>query len=122
LGHNGYHHLVRRSCVVVNQLVPVKPQIDVTDLGHQYERLVGQGRVVLIPWDKHVATGGEIRLEMVSRGYRRKIAELAAAKSDDFASLSAPVEAPHHVLQSHQQQGYAGAVAPDPRHARRNHY
>jgi MinD-like ATPase involved in chromosome partitioning or flagellar assembly len=24
LGHNGYHHLVRRSCVVINHLVPVK--------------------------------------------------------------------------------------------------
>jgi MinD-like ATPase involved in chromosome partitioning or flagellar assembly len=76
LGHNGYHHLARRSCVVINHLVPVKPQIDVMDLGHQYERLVGQGRVVFAPWDTHVATGGEIRLDLVSRGYRRKIVEL----------------------------------------------
>jgi MinD-like ATPase involved in chromosome partitioning or flagellar assembly len=93
LGQNGYHHLVRRSCVVINHLVPVKPQIDVMDLGHQYERLVGQGRVVLAPWDTHVATGGQIRLDLVSRGYRRKIVELAAAISDDFASFDGPLAA-----------------------------
>jgi hypothetical protein len=32
-----------------------------------------------------------MRLELVSRGYRRRIVELAAAISDDFASFDGPV-------------------------------
>jgi MinD-like ATPase involved in chromosome partitioning or flagellar assembly len=114
LGQNGYHHLRRRSCVVINHLVPVKPQIDVLDLGHQYERLVGQGRVVLIRWDAQVAAGGKIRLDQVSRKHRRKIVELAAARSGDFISVEGPVEAgaARHPAHSWQRPGFAGATAP----------
>jgi hypothetical protein len=94
------------------------------DLGHQYERLVGQGRVALLPWDTHVATGGEIRLDLVSRGYRRKIVELAAAISDDFASFDRPIEAgaARHVAPNYQQQGFAAAVPPAQQHPRPNHH
>lgn len=87
LVQNGFQHLALRSCVVISHLVPGKSQIDVVDLCHQFERVVGQGRVVPIPWDAHIAGGGEIRLGLVSRRYRSAITELAAALSDDFASL-----------------------------------
>jgi len=93
LGRNGFQHLVPRSCVVINNLVPAKPQIDVADLTHQYEQLVGRGRVVALPWDTHIAAGGEIALNSTSRNYRRRIVALAAALSEDFASLGAAVSA-----------------------------
>ena len=55
LRQNGYQDLLGRSCVVINHVVPGKPNIDVTDLVQQFERHVPPGRVVVLPWDKHIA-------------------------------------------------------------------
>jgi MinD-like ATPase involved in chromosome partitioning or flagellar assembly len=87
LRQNGYQDLLGRSCVVINHVVPGKPNIDVTDLVQQFERHVPPGRVVVLPWDKHIAAGTEIQLELLSRTFRRRIVELAAALSDDFDRL-----------------------------------
>ena len=87
LRHNGYQDLLGRSCVVINHVTPGKPNIDVTDLVEQFERHVAPGRVVVLPWDKHIAAGTEIQLELLSRTFRRRIVELAAALSDDFDRL-----------------------------------
>jgi len=84
---NGYQDLLGRSCVVINHVVPGKPNIDVTDLVQQFERHVPPGRVVVLPWDKHIAAGTEIQIELLSRTFRRRIVELAAALSDDFDRL-----------------------------------
>jgi MinD-like ATPase involved in chromosome partitioning or flagellar assembly len=56
LRQNGYQHLVARSCVVINHLIPGKPGVDVADLVAQFQRYVAPGRVVVLPWDKHVAS------------------------------------------------------------------
>jgi ESX secretion-associated protein EspI len=87
LRQNGYQDLLGRSCVVINHVVPGKPNIDVTDLVQQFERHVPPGRVVVLPWDKHIAAGTEIQLELLSRVFQRRITELAAALSDDFDRL-----------------------------------
>jgi MinD-like ATPase involved in chromosome partitioning or flagellar assembly len=87
LRQNGYQDLLGRSCVVVNHVVPGKPNIDVDDLVQQFERHVPPGRVVVLPWDKHIAAGTEIQLELLSRVFQRRITELAAALSDDFDRL-----------------------------------
>jgi MinD-like ATPase involved in chromosome partitioning or flagellar assembly len=87
LRQNGYQDLLGRSCVVINHTVPGKPNIDVTDLVQQFERHVPPGRVVVLPWDKHIAAGTEIQLELLSRTFQRRIVELAAALSDDFDRL-----------------------------------
>jgi MinD-like ATPase involved in chromosome partitioning or flagellar assembly len=87
LRQNGYQDLLGRSCVVINHTVPGKPNIDVTDLVQQFERHVPPGRVVVLPWDKHIAAGTEIQLELLSRSFQRRIVELAAALSDDFDRL-----------------------------------
>ena len=84
---NGYQDLLGRSCVVINHVVPGKPNIDVTDLVQQFERHVPPGRVVVLPWDKHIAAGTEIQLDLLSRTFQRRIVELAAALSDDFDRL-----------------------------------
>lgn len=84
---NGYHDLLSRSCVVVNHVVPGKPNIDVADLVQQFERHVPAGRVVVLPWDKHIAAGTEIQLELLGKAFQRRIIELAAALSDDFDRL-----------------------------------
>ncbi len=87
LRQNGYQDLLARSCVVINHVVPGKPNIDVADLVGQFERHVSPGRVVVLPWDKHIAAGTEIRLDLLGRTFRRRITELAAALSDDFDRL-----------------------------------
>jgi MinD-like ATPase involved in chromosome partitioning or flagellar assembly len=87
LRQNGYQDLLGRSCVVINHVVPGKPNIDVEDLVQQFERHVPPGRVIVLPWDKHLAAGTEIQLELLDKTFRRRIVELAAALSDDFDRL-----------------------------------
>ncbi|MDT5080061.1 MAG: hypothetical protein QOJ80_4698 [Mycobacterium sp.] len=87
LRQNGYQDLLGRSCVVINHVVPGKPNIDVEDLVQQFERHVPPGRVIVLPHDKHIAAGTEIQLDLLGETFRRRIVELAAALSDDFDRL-----------------------------------
>ncbi|BBX19335.1 chromosome partitioning protein ParA [Mycolicibacterium duvalii] len=87
LRQNGYQDLLGRSCVVVNHVVPGKPNIDVDDLVQQFERHVAPGRVIVLPYDKHIAAGTEIQLDLLGKTFERRIVELAAALSDDFDRL-----------------------------------
>ncbi|MDY6996709.1 MAG: MinD/ParA family protein [Actinomycetota bacterium] len=87
LRQNGYQDLLGRSCVVINHVVPGKPNIDVADLVQQFERHVAPGRVIVLPWDKHIAAGTEIQLDLLGKTFERRIVELAAALSDDFDRL-----------------------------------
>jgi MinD-like ATPase involved in chromosome partitioning or flagellar assembly len=87
LRQNGYQDLLGRSCVVINHVVPGKPNVDVADLVEQFERHVPPGRVIVLPWDKHIAAGTEIQLDLLGKTFRRRITELGAALSDDFDRL-----------------------------------
>ncbi len=87
LRQNGYQDLLGRSCVVINHVVPGKANIDVADLVQQFERHVAPGRVIVLPWDKHIAAGTEIQLDLLNKSFRRRILELGAALSDDFDRL-----------------------------------
>lgn len=87
LRQNGYQDLLGRSCVVINHVTPGKPNIDVDDLVQQFERHVPAGRVIVLPWDKHIAAGTEIQLDLLGRDFQRRVTELAAALSDDFDRL-----------------------------------
>ena len=87
LRQNGYQDLLGRSCVVINHVVPGKPNVDVEDLVQQFERHVAPGRVIVLPWDKHIAAGTEIQLDLLGKDFERKVVELAAALSDDFDRL-----------------------------------
>ncbi|KUI21491.1 chromosome partitioning protein ParA [Mycobacterium sp. GA-1285] len=87
LRQNGYQDLLSRSCVVINHIVSGRPNIDVDDLVAQFERHVPPGRVIVLPYDKHIAGGTEIQLELLGKTFRRRIVELAAALSDDFDRL-----------------------------------
>lgn len=87
LRQNGYQDLLGRSCVVINHVTPGKPNIDVEDLVQQFERHVPAGRVIVLPWDKHIAAGTEIQLGLLGKTFNRRVVELAAALSDDFDRL-----------------------------------
>jgi MinD-like ATPase involved in chromosome partitioning or flagellar assembly len=84
LRNNGHQDLLSRACVVINHVVPGEPNIAVDDLARQFEKHVQPGRVIVLPWDEHVAAGTEIQLDQLGVTYKRRITELAAALSDDF--------------------------------------
>ena len=87
LRQNGFQDLLGRSCVVINHIVPGKANIDVADLVQQFERHVPPGRVIVLPFDKHIAAGTEIQLDLLGDTFKRRTVELAAALSDDFDRL-----------------------------------
>ncbi|ORA08687.1 hypothetical protein BST12_28225 [Mycobacterium angelicum] len=84
LRNNGYQDLLSRACVVINHVALGETNVAEKQLVRQFEEQVQPGRVVLLPFDKHIATGAEIQLDQVGPVYRRRVLELAAALSDDF--------------------------------------
>jgi MinD-like ATPase involved in chromosome partitioning or flagellar assembly len=87
LRQNGYQHLLGRTCVVINHTTPGKPNVDVNDLVQQFQSHVSAGRVIVLPYDKQIAAGKAIDLDLLGKTYQRRITELAAALSDDFERL-----------------------------------
>lgn len=84
LHHNGYQDLLSRACVVVNQVALGETNIATKQLVQQFQQKVQPGRVVLLPWDKHIAAGTEIQPDLLDPSYKRRVLELAAVLSDDF--------------------------------------
>ncbi|ORW54684.1 hypothetical protein AWC20_19350 [Mycobacterium parmense] len=81
---NGYQALLGRACVAINQLAPANRAEPVDHLVRRFEAFVAPERVIVLPWDEHVAAGAEIRSDQLGDAYKRKMVELAAALSDDF--------------------------------------
>jgi MinD-like ATPase involved in chromosome partitioning or flagellar assembly len=84
LRNNGHQDLLTRACVVINNVSPGETNIAVAELVRQFGQYVQPGRVIVLPWDKHIAAGTEIQLSHLDPTYTRKILELAAALSNDF--------------------------------------
>ncbi|MEZ0049119.1 MinD-like ATPase involved in chromosome partitioning or flagellar assembly [Mycobacterium sp. MAA66] len=86
LRQNGYEDLVSRSCVVINHVTKGAATVDTKALIAQFERHIMPGRVINLPWDKHIAAGVAIDFDLLGDTYKRRIAELAAVLSDDFGA------------------------------------
>jgi MinD-like ATPase involved in chromosome partitioning or flagellar assembly len=84
LRHTRYKALVNRACVVINDIGRAESNTAVDTAVHHFEQYVQCGRVIVLPWDKHIAVGTEIQLDALGDTYKRRIIELAAALSDDF--------------------------------------
>ncbi|WP_019969680.1 MinD/ParA family protein [Mycobacterium sp. 141] len=84
LWQNGYRDLLNRTCVVINHIGSGRPNVDTGALVTQFQKHLPPGRVFVLPWDKHVAGGTEIHLDLLRPRFQRRILELAAALSDDF--------------------------------------
>ncbi len=84
LRRNGYQDLLSRACVVINHVALGETNVAVKQLVRQFEQQVQPGRVVVLPWDQHIAAGTEIQLGQLDPVYKRRVLELAAALSDDF--------------------------------------
>jgi MinD-like ATPase involved in chromosome partitioning or flagellar assembly len=84
LRNNGFHDLLNRACVVVNHVAPRTSKKAADDVVRKFQECAPPGRVIVLPWDEHIAAGTEIHIDQLSAAYRRRITELAAALSDDF--------------------------------------
>lgn len=84
LRNNGHQELLSRACVVINHVAPGEPNVAITDLVRQFGQHVRPDRVLVLPWDKHIAAGKEIEIGQLDPVYQRRVTELAAALSDDF--------------------------------------
>src|SRR5262249_50999848 len=80
----GYQDLRNRACVVINHVAAGETNVAVNDLVRHFEQQVQPGRLLVLPWDKHIAAGTEIQLYLLDPLYKRRGLELAAAPSDDF--------------------------------------
>ncbi|MGH2781728.1 MAG: MinD/ParA family ATP-binding protein [Thermoleophilaceae bacterium] len=83
LRENGHADLAARGVAVINTTVPALP-IDVDDLAAQLSAWC-RG-VVRVPFDGHLATGGEASLAGVRRATGSAYLELAALVADGFAT------------------------------------
>ena len=79
--------LAQQRQTAILEIVRRTGAVRVADLVQQFERHVPPGRVIVLPWDKHVASGTEIQLDLLGKAFQRRIVELAAALSDDFDRL-----------------------------------
>jgi putative peptide zinc metalloprotease protein len=83
LDEHEHEHLVRSAVVVVNAVrpgvgAPLEPIID------HFERRCG--RVVTVPWDPALETGGQTRLSSLREATRDGLVEVAAAVADGFST------------------------------------
>jgi MinD-like ATPase involved in chromosome partitioning or flagellar assembly len=88
LHHHGYSHLVSMSTVVISASRPGPMPIDIDKLATHFLSRVRE--VQLIPFDDHLAEGGEISLDALSTKTRDSFTELAAVVADGFAENQRP--------------------------------
>ncbi|ANW68020.1 secretion protein EspI [Mycobacterium sp. djl-10] len=77
LHHHGFDHLTAHTCIVINSPWAGYTEVDVPELSRYF-----RGRaenVFVVPYDDHLAEGGEIRLDKLHRRTRAAYAALAAA-------------------------------------------
>ncbi|NNH73229.1 MinD/ParA family protein [Nocardia uniformis] len=85
LGSHGLARLVQRSTVAIVHQHPVKPNVDVAAIE---ELFATAGRPTFtVPFDEHLAEGGEIDLRLLDKSTGIAFQELAAALADDFPTF-----------------------------------
>ena len=84
LRSNGHTDLMNRACVVLNHTSPKEANISAKVLARRLEQQVRPGRLVVLPFDKHIAAGTEIKFNQLDPLFKLRVLELAAVLSDDF--------------------------------------
>jgi MinD-like ATPase involved in chromosome partitioning or flagellar assembly len=85
LQHHGYSHLVSRASVVMSSARPGPMPIDIAKLASHFLARVRVFQV--IPFDDHLAEGGEILLDEMNQKTREAFMELAADIADGFGEV-----------------------------------
>ncbi|WP_280463015.1 AAA family ATPase [Nocardia carnea] len=87
LNSHGFEHLIASSMVAIVRQHPVKPTVDVEAIEKLFAS--AQRPTVQIPFDPHLAEGGEIDLRMLQKETALAFEDLAAGLADDFPGYSA---------------------------------
>jgi MinD-like ATPase involved in chromosome partitioning or flagellar assembly len=82
LQSHGYPHLVPDASVVLSSARPGAMPINVEQLTQHFRSRVRS--IFVIPYDHHLAEGGEISLNLMNRKTRHEYMELAASVADGF--------------------------------------
>jgi MinD-like ATPase involved in chromosome partitioning or flagellar assembly len=83
LGCHGYARLVPDASVVLSSAQPGAMPIKTEQLIKHFRTRVRS--LFVVPYDPHLAAGGEISLDLMTSRTRREYAELAASVADGFA-------------------------------------
>jgi MinD-like ATPase involved in chromosome partitioning or flagellar assembly len=86
LRHHGYDRLASAATVVVSSARPGTMPVNIEKLTGYFESRVRA--VVVVPYDEHLAEGGEISLDLIGRKTRQAYLTLAASVADVFADAS----------------------------------
>lgn len=87
LSSHGFDHLIVASVVAIVQQHPVKPTVEVSAIEKLFA--TAQRPTCQIPFDPHLAEGGEIDLRLLDKETRLAFEELAAGLADDFPGYTA---------------------------------
>lgn len=88
LRNNGYQSLLTSMVLAVNHIEAGKPDAAVYQELEKMSRQFPAARVIMLPFDRHLADGSGITLERLSKESRRSYLEMAAALADLFPSSS----------------------------------
>jgi MinD-like ATPase involved in chromosome partitioning or flagellar assembly len=83
---HGFGHLVSGAVVVLSSSRPGASTIDTDQLSAHF--LTRCRAVQQIPFDDHLAEGAEVDLDLLGKGTRRALVELAATVAEDFSSTT----------------------------------
>lgn len=86
---HGLHRLVARTVVAIVYQHPAKPEVEIGRIEELFEAAQRPTRV--LPYDPHLAEGGEIDLRLLSKDTALAFEELAADLADAFPSSPVPV-------------------------------
>ncbi|WP_245664835.1 nucleotide-binding protein [Nocardia grenadensis] len=82
LSSHGFDHLIATSVVAIVRQHPVKPTVDIEAIEKLFAS--AQRPTIQIPFDPHLAEGGEIDLRMLEKETLLAFEDLAADLADDF--------------------------------------
>ncbi|MEV3960099.1 AAA family ATPase [Nocardia sp. NPDC050193] len=82
LSSHGFDHLIASSVVAIVRQHPVKPTVDIEAIEKLFAS--AQRPTIQIPFDPHLAEGGEIDLRMLEKETLLAFEDLAAGLADDF--------------------------------------
>lgn len=91
LSEGGYHSLVSRTVLLINQIRPPHSRKDrkttarlADTMTEHFKRWVPEQRIISVPFDPHLATAGIVELSQLSPITKRKALEAAAALATGF--------------------------------------
>jgi MinD-like ATPase involved in chromosome partitioning or flagellar assembly len=81
----GYHDLLARSVVVLNDVSGRADRKVIADLVSTFARRVGNDRVFVLPYDPHIGTAGVVDVDRLRPDTQRRFLEITAAVATNFS-------------------------------------